>query len=304
MKKTFWLLALLLLMGCSSSKWSDDENWFNTDTPVNESLVDVFYLVSTNVIEEHDEQGNACYLSRNTEEEKQILAAEMNYARQMFGDSVNFFSPYYSQFTLNALQLTAEQQNEVRAQASKDAVDAFRYYMKHLNQGRSFILAGFSQGAMHLIDVLKEMTPSEYRSMIVAYSLGYRLSAKDLEHPHVNAAQTDTDRGVTVSFNSVARTDAMWPVVNEGAATCINPINYTTNATPATFVFNEDTLTVQVDTTHHVLLVNSKKIDEYRFPVLEGYCKPGNLHHWDLLFYKEAIRQNALKRAYKISKCS
>lgn len=305
MKKNLLVVSLVFaLLSCGkaelqTSYWADTNNWYISERPVDENLVDVFYIVSTEILSETDDQGNECYIGRNTPEELAYLRAEMDYVRTMFGDSVNFFSPYYRQFTFGAIALPETEFAAVRAHASADAVEAFRYYIKHLNHGRPFILAGFSQGGMHLIDILRQLTPDEYGRMVVSYSMGYRLSAADTAQAYVRPAHNANDRGVVVSFNSVAHTDAIWPLVNADAATCINPINYRTDAEPATLVFENDTLSVRVDTNYQVLVVSGKNMEGYRFPVLDAYCQPGNLHHWDLLFYGDAIRQNAMNRAYR-----
>lgn len=299
MKKSLILILTILattLTGCSS-QWSDAAKWYDSGKASN-NPVDVLYFVSTEVLDEKDANGRDSYNAKLTTAELQAINAELNYAQSMFGDSLNFFSPYYHQFTMSALSLPVKDHMKYRRKASKEAVSAFRYYMRHKNNGRPFILAGFSQGGMHLVDVLRQMKPEDYERMIVAYSMGYRLSADDMKHPFVKPAQSADDRGTTVSFNSVVSTDAIWDAVNGDAATCINPLNFRTDATPATLVFEKDTLTVHTDTRHNVLVVSGPNMSSYRFPILEGLCKQGNLHHWDLLFYRDAIHSNALHRAY------
>lgn len=273
--------------------------WHNPGKAASDNLADVFYIVSTEILEEKDAAGHDAYIGKLTQAEREALGGEMAYAQDMFGDSLNFFSPYYGQFTMSALSLPEAEYMAYRRKASKDAASAFRYYLKHLNNGRPFILAGFSQGSMHLVDILRAIKKKDYARMIVAYSMGYRLSAEDMKHPHLVAAQSADDRGTVVSFNSVASPQAIWPAVNGDAATCINPINYRTDETPATFVFGNDTLSVRVDTQYNALIVSSPNIASYRFPIMENLVKPGNLHHWDLLFYKDAIRANALRRTYR-----
>lgn len=293
------VVAAMMLCGCATSKWADQSLWYRTDRPINDRLTDVFYIVSTNVLAEKDSTGRDAFIAQLSPAECDALTGEMGFVCNMFGDSLNFFAPYYHQFTMSALALPEADYMRHRADASKDAVRAFRYYLRHLNGGRPFILAGFSQGGMHLVDILRQMKKRDYRRMVVAYSMGYRLSEDDLRHPCVRAAQSADDLGTVVSFNSVTTPSAMWPAVNADAATCINPINFRTDEEPATFTFAGDTLTVRVDTTHHTLLVGSPKIADYRFPILESLCKPGCLHHWDILFYGDALRRNALHRAYQ-----
>lgn len=292
------LLTLITLQGAAQKKttveWGNATEWYQTT--VNPALPDVFYFVSTEILEEKDADGNDHYIGSLNAEQRAAIKGEMDYIKNVFGDSLNFFSPYYRQFTMSSAQLSPDAFRKVRAQASQSALDAFRYYLRHLNHGRPFILAGFSQGSMHMIDAIRQLHPKDYRRMIAAYSMGYRLSADDLRHPNIKAATGADDKGVIISFNSVTTPSAMWPLVNADAATCINPVNYHTDATPATFLFEGDTLTVAVDTLHHVLLVSGGDVANYRFPPLEPMCKPGNLHHWDILFYGDALRRNALRR--------
>lgn len=55
--------------------------------------------------------------------------------------------------------------------ALQDIEHAFDYYLKHYNQGRPFILAGHSQGAKSVIELLKhKLNAANYRQ------LGGRLS--------------------------------------------------------------------------------------------------------------------------------
>ncbi|MCQ2220378.1 MAG: DUF3089 domain-containing protein [Prevotella sp.] len=309
-KKTaiFWGIIAIMMVGCTTtkveeaSKWADESKWFDSGKTVNEDLVDVFYIVSTEILEEKNDKGKDMYIGALTDKEKEAIDAELGYIQGMFGDSLNFFAPYYNQYTMSSLALPEKEFTEYRKKALDDAADAFHYYLKNLNNGRPFIIAGFSQGGMHLVDMLKDIDEEDYKRMVAGYSLGYRLSEEDLKYPCVKAAQSADDLGTIVSFNSVATKDAIWPIISADAATCMNPINWRTDATPATFTFEDDTLSVQIDTTVNVLIVNSKKIDSYRFPILEKFCKPGNLHHWDLLFYKDAIKENAMRRVRNYKK--
>ena len=99
-----------------------------------------------------------------------------------------------------------------------------------------------------------------------------------------------------MSFNSAMSADALWPMLSDGAA-CINPINWRTDSTPATLSYKGDTAQVSVDTLHNYLQVSGLDPDKYVFAPLEGYAPKGNLHHWDLLFYGDHLRRNALLRS-------
>jgi hypothetical protein len=59
--------------------------------------------------------------------------------------------------------------------AYADIAAAFDYYLQHWNQGRPFILAGHSQGALHIMQILKkrvEGTPLE-QQLVAAYIVGW-----------------------------------------------------------------------------------------------------------------------------------
>lgn len=301
MKKLLFLLLTLLMIGCSHkqfSQWDASDMWYQTDKPADDNLVDVFYITSTVTNKSVDANGNEVFRAQLTPDERKQFYKEMDYAKYMFGDSVNFFSPYYHQFTLSAINATVENRMDSLSAITQEVCDAFDYYMKHYNKGRRFIIAGFSQGAMHTLSLLKHISDKQYEHLVAAYMIGYRLTAEDLKNPHIKPAMSETGTGVTVSFNSVTSTDAIWHDITDGAAVCINPINWTTDATPAPLYYHGDTATVKVDTAMNVLIVEGLDISKYYTPGQEAFYPKGNLHHWDLLFYRESIKANAYKRAY------
>ena len=287
-KLIFFTLLLALLTGCSVARKAE---WYKSETS---ATVDVFYICAAEVLS----AGDGLYTAQLTNEDKKALNMEMAFAQNLFGPEFNFYSPYYHQFTLEAAGLAKADFDTVWKDVASELVQDFKYYLKHFNQGRPFILAGFSEGGMGVVELLKAMDDEAYSRMVAAYAIGYRLSSEDLSHPHILAAQDAGSRGVTISFNSVASPDAVWPLVSEEAATCINPLNWTTDTTPATLFFEGDTATVRVDPGTWTLVVSGLDSAKYRFPILEGYTPAGNLHHWDILFYAPAIHDNALLRAY------
>ena len=281
---------------CSAEWYAGDSVAIASDIPSTSDAdkTDIFYICSTNVLS----SGLESHRAELTADDKAALRAEMDYARGMFGKEFNFFSPFYHQFTFESISLTKEEFQKTWTDVKTEILSLFRYYMKNMNGGRPFILAGFSQGAMAVLEILKDMDDDAYRQLVAAYMIGYRLSAADLQHPHIKAAEDADSRGVTISFNSVSTTADVWPVVSDSTATCINPINWTTSSTPAQLIYDGDTATVSADQEEHVLVVSGLDTAKYRFPMLEHITKKGNLHHWDLLFYRNSIRDNALLRAY------
>ena len=302
---SFFVLATALfgLSACSGrvSVWDSDGAWYDPERPVQDGLADVFYVLSTNVLESFDENGDEVYRAVLAPEEVSVMDMELDYMRDCFGDSLNFVAPYYHQFTMHSLSLPEVEFGAVYESVADEVCGAFDYYMEHLNGGRPFILAGFSQGAMLVLDIVKHLSDSQKDRFVAAYMMGYKLTGEDLLNPNVKAADDADGWGEVVSFNSVASLDAIWPQVASGAAACINPLNWCTDSTPAELVFDGDVATVEVDTLSNVLVVSGLDAEKYHFAPLDGYCAPGNLHHWDILFYNDAIRNNALHRAYNCS---
>lgn len=296
----FFAVITAVLAGCtySGTRWDCSDNWYDNGRLINKDYADVFYVVSTNVLDAVDEDGTRHYTALLTDEDKRNMGAEFAYMDRVFGDSLNFFAPYYHQYTLAAIDMPSEQIETVYESVRADVFGAFEYYITRLNPDRPFILAGFSQGAMLVRDLLKHMTDDQYSRLAGAYMLGYALSEEDLRHPHIDPADDADGWGEVVSFNSVMSVDAAWDFVSGGAASCINPLNWTTDSTPAELCFKGDTATVHIDPAKNLLIVEGLDVDKYDFPPLSKYCVRGNLHHWDILFYSDALAKNARHRAY------
>lgn len=284
--------------------WLEKEMWYASAEPYDTAKIDVLYFVSTEVLSATDSLGAVAWQSGLIPADKAAMTGEIDWVGQnMFYQDYNLFAPYYHQYTFDAIyRLPRPSFDSVYQRVVREACQAFDAYMERDNHGRKFVLAGFSQGAMLTLDVLRHMTDEQFSRMIVCYTIGYRLSADDLRHPHIKAATGESDYGVVVSFNSTLSADAVWPFVSEGAAACINPVNWRTDATPAAFTFGSTANTLFVDSLREVLLVSTDSPSYYHSfydaaPFFQqAGVHPDNLHHWDLLFYAPRIHDNALRR--------
>ena len=307
----FLVVVLLLQVACSSQSetpnktesWADSTSWYQAKDTVSPDKIDLLYIVSTDVVSATDSNGKVTYLAQLTTDDRQALDAEFAYVEENIAQTdFNYIAPYYHQFTFDAISLPEVQFNTLYQTVATEVCGAFDYYMTHINHGRKYALVGFSQGGMLVLDLLKHMTDEQYSHMVAAYVLGYRLSANDLQCEHIIPATDGDTPGVTVSFNSVLDNSGIWPFVSEGAVTAINPVNWKTDPTPATFVYEGSVHTVHMDTVTQQLIVKTDKADEYRTwnsnPVFQSAnVSPDCLHHWDLLFYTGLIHDNILKRA-------
>ncbi len=307
----FLLAASPVFAACSSQVstvepqvyWAADSAWYQSKDTVCPDKIDLLYLVSTDVVSAKNSDGSTSYRTLLTAADKQAIGEELAYVEENIGQhDFNYVAPYYHQFTFDAISLPADKFKAEYQQVVKEVCEAFDYYMTHKNQGRKFALVGFSQGGMLVLDLLRHMTDNQYRQMVAAYAMGYRISAEDEKCPRIIPASDETTPGVTVSFNSALSTDGIWPLVAADATASINPVNWKTDATPATFTYNGSPHSLHLDPSTHLLIVETDKADEYRSwtnnPVFQSaHVSLDCLHHWDLLFYTQYIHDNIQRRA-------
>lgn len=265
--------------------------------------IDLIYLVSTEVMAAEDEQGQKLYQTNFTDQDMANIDGEIAYAQNYYSQGdFNFFSPYYKQFTFEAINLPKQSFDSVYSLVKTEANAIFDYYISKVNQGRKFALVGFSQGAMLVLDILKHADKSQLQNMVGAYMVGYGLSKEDLECENIVPATGEKGFGQTISFNSVMDKEATWPTVYNNSVVCINPANWRTDSTPATFAFGEEEITVALDTEINELIVtvpNKTPYHEfmesnpaYKMAGVNADC----LHRWDLLYYTDFIHDNILVR--------
>ena len=179
---------------------------------------------------------------------------------------------------------------------------AFAHYLKHQNQGRPFVLAGFSQGALIALELMREMDDSTYARMVAAYIIGTNISQEMLDSvPRIRPAQRADDTGVTICYNSVRDASCtLWP----RSAVAINPVNWRTDSQEATLVTEptplqpvaaqqKDTLTVHLDTASNLLFVSGYSATDYVLPLIG---KEGNYHSREIWLYRDQLRENIQQR--------
>ena len=191
--------------------------------------------------------------------------------------------------------------------ASDDVRRAFKYYLEHQNGGRPFILAGYSQGGLIMLQLLKEMTEETYGRLIAAYAIGVAIPEIG---PHVVPAKGADDTGVTICYNSVRNKNCAmrgW----ERSAVAINPVNWSTDSTRATLITEpspllpveqqkKDTMTIHLDTASGLLFVEGFTAQDYILPLIGV---EGNYHSREIWLYRDLLRENmALRASRKLGK--
>lgn len=314
--KAAWMLLLTVgLLSCRMSTdtpvadvdivppspdYSEASQWYVTQR---EGAADLFYIVSTE-IGDYTMADNITghYANTYTDSLRQPLLGEMEGVDALLSGSLNFYSPYYRQCSLQSF--TDDSLATARLQLPTDDVRrAFAHYMAHENQGRPFILAGFSQGAMIALQLLNEMDDETYSRMVAAYIIGANITQEMLDKsPRIRPAKGAGDTGVTICYNSVRDPScALWT----GSAVAINPVNWSTDEEPATLITEptpllpveqqqKDTLQVHLDTASNQLIVSGYTADDYVLPLIG---REGNYHSRVIWLYRDQLRENMQLRA-------
>ncbi len=311
-KSILWLLMtvwVLILAGCNneasdksipkSPDYTDTLQWYHTDRG---GAADIFYIISTETGDYTLTDGTECHHANTYDDAiRRPMLSEMKGVDALLGGNLNFYSPFYRQCTLQSF--VSDSLAATRLTLPTDDVRrAFKYYLSHENADRPFILAGFSQGAMIALQLLREMDDVTYSHMVAAYIIGASIPQETLnEYPHIVAATGSDDTGVTICYNSVREPSCtMWPC----SAACINPVNWHTDATPALLITEpsplvpleeqqKDTLTITMDPVSNLILVNGFTATDYILPLIG---KEGNYHSREIWLYREQLKENMAER--------
>ena len=273
-------------------EYADTTQWYIADR---HAEADVFYIISTET-GDYSLDGTTYYHADTYNDSlRGPLYAEMLGVDTLISGRLNYFSPYYRQCSLQSFTNDSILQDRLPV-AIDDVRSAFHYYLEHLNNGRPFVLAGFSQGALIMLELMKEMDDKTFKRMIAAYALGTSISEDMLQqNGHIKAAQGASDTGVTICYNSVKDVKYIKPFVAAPNVMCINPVNWHTDATPATL---HDTITVTLSPEHHVLVVTGYSASEYK-PILKGLLNTGDIHSGEPWLYQDCLKENINLRIRK-----
>jgi len=301
------LTATLFLTACCNKKeqaesepippapdYADNSQWYIQDR---NAAVDVFYIISTETGDYTTADGQVChYADTRNDTIRAYMQSEMTGVDDLLCGDLNYFSPYYRQCTLESF-VDETLANERMKMPMEDVRRSFDYYIKKLNHGRPFILMGFSQGAAAVVDLLKQMPDSVYSRMVAAYVFGWRVTDSDMAGTsHFRPALDSNDLGVTICYNSVRDNSCAIPLISDGNRIAINPVNWCTDATPATLVspISPDTVTATLDTVSKLLIVSGYTPDDYMIPLIG---RDGNYHKLEISLYCQVLQRNIALRA-------
>ena len=281
--------------------YSDMTQWYVSERGAD---ADMFYVISTEIGDYQLEDGTVRHLADTyLDQTRQPMYGEMLGVDTLTSGKLNYYSPYYRQCSLQSF---ASDSASIRfATALDDVRRAFSYYIDNQNNGRPFVLAGFSQGAMIARELLKEMDASVYQRMVATYLIGIRVSDADLQaNPHIVPAKGAYDTGVTICYNSMRGEDANYPMQDGTNVLAINPVNWRTDDQIATLITEpsplkpvheqqKHTMIVQLDTISNYLLVSGYSATDYILPLIGTSA---SYHTREIWLYRDLLKENIQQR--------
>jgi hypothetical protein len=275
--------------------YNDAAMWVTADGDTDDTGADIFYVVSTWEEDWTMEDGRVCHYADvwNPEHRGRMVDLEINKVAAYMSPGNRFFAPFYRHTTMEAWLTQNEDTIRNRTRLAMDDVcAAFDHFQAHRDTSRPLIIAGFSQGGLAVVELLKHIDDETCGQLAAAYVLGYKVTEQDMrECSHIRPAEGETDTGVTICYNTVKDVKYVLPLIS-GSDICINPVNWRTDATPATL---HDTITITVSPEYHVLVATNYSASEY--PPFRGFLNVGDIHSCEPWLYSECLAKNIAVRA-------
>jgi len=236
----------------------------------------------------------------------------LNMQRGIYEDSTRMFAPLYGQAAFAVYGMDEAEAERYFALAYGDVRAAFMYYMEHHNEGRPFVLAGFSQGADMALRLMKEFFGDEKvnRLLVAAYIIGWRVTPEDLAaYPFLRMAEGADDVGVIVCINTEAEFVTGSIIVPE-TTLGINPLNWRTDGVYAPREMNRGACFTDYDGniaqeiphfTGAYLdggrgVVKVTDVSPTEYPPRIDLFEEGIYHVYDYLFFYRNLQENVALR--------
>lgn len=162
---------------------------------------------------------------------RELTGRLMPTAESLFGLCCNLFVPRYRQAAFVAFALEGPSSEKAKDLAYADVEKAFDQFIANENKGRPFIIAGYSQGAYHVLRLLQNrITGSELRNrMVAAYPMGYWVTVDELKSlaSDVPVCASPTQTGCAVGYNAVGpNVIYIDPRMARSGVVCVNPLTW------------------------------------------------------------------------------
>lgn len=219
------LLAVCSLAAAQTPDYNDGGSW--AYWRVGEGKAADLFIICPTVDLGTDGHTN---MSLADEQIKANFVGALNMQRGIYDADCRMYAPYYRQATLADYTLPTQEAAPYFDLAYSDVRAAFMHYMQHENNGRPFVLSGFSQGAEMCLRLLKEFGDESFvkNKMVACYAIGWRFTPQEAEkYPYIQPAKGADDLGKVIIFNSEAPEVTSSAIVPEGVKTfAINPLTW------------------------------------------------------------------------------
>ena len=233
-----FLLPVFLMLAASLSADTLIPDWLIAEYDKKDALFDVFYIHPTLL----EDKKNPFPDFKNAKIRKRLTGFSRAQTG-IFSKQARVFVPAVRQLEFIRCLKELKQQSSAGIPADsqmqlavKDAVNAFRYYLKHWNPDgkRPYILLGHSQGASDLYEMMRQMpeiTPE--KGFVAAYLPGLppvteKQIRKDLVRNKIVPAQDEGSTGVIITWNTHAPGQTRNYFLQPGSY-AINPLNWRTD---------------------------------------------------------------------------
>ncbi|MCP4329138.1 MAG: DUF3089 domain-containing protein [Alphaproteobacteria bacterium] len=234
-----------------------------------------------------------------------------------FRDCCRIFAPRYRQANLAAFLSTGTDSRAALNMAYEDVLAAFKWYLDHANDGRPIVLAGHSQGSLHLQRLVEDVSSdARFRDrLVVAYLVGY--PARLPVPGNVPVCGTANEIGCFVAWNTLGIGGAAerWRhrvVVWTGTAyapasgrkrVCVNPLTWSRDGAVASPSDHRGGRLVPLSNAVHPSLVSARCHDGLLYvsrpshPAYAVLRLPGRDYHvMEYNLFHEDIRLNVAER--------
>ncbi len=286
------------------------------DAPNKDQRAAIFFVHPTSFI--NKDKWNAPLGDKETEDRTKIFLRGQASAFNKAGD---VWAPRYRQATLGAFLTEKKEGQQALDAAYQDVLIAFDYFISEVPDDRPIILAGHSQGSLHLTNLLKDRvagTPLANR-IVAAYVVGWPVSVEaDVPALGLDICESAEQSNCLLSWESFAEPADYGRIVEVYDTTigfngeprkdtnllCTNPINGDTNSESAAEL-NLGTLVPNDELSDATLVAGAvpARCDDRGFlligdpPDLGPYTLPGNNYHvYDYSLFWRNVREDVMKR--------
>lgn len=141
------------------------------------------------------------------EEAERIARIYVRGMASPFNAADEIWAPRYRQATLGAFLTDAPEAQQALDAAYADVVEAFRFFIDSVDEDTPIVLAGHSQGSLHLLRLLREEVAEKGLAarIVASYAIGWPVSVEhDLPELGVPACATASQTGCLLSWSSFA----------------------------------------------------------------------------------------------------